>query len=271
MNSRTHRYTDSRKRIWILVAFPLLLVLVLPGIALLLSAGLPAVWTAVSDPIFKEALLLSLKTSILSLGLIFFFGIPMAWWFAQSDSRVARILEALVDLPVIVPPAVIGIGLLQAFGRNGIFGKVFDHWDWGIPFTFWAVILAQVVIAAPFFIRSAVVAFRELDQELIVVARTLGHSPLQILTRVVIPMSRTGWVGGLPLAWARALGEFGATLLFAGNMPGVTQTVPLAIYSALERDVHVAVALSLLLCALALVLLFLLRKFFVPVSLKERP
>ena len=124
---------------------------------------------------------------------------------------------------------------------------------------------------APFFIRSAVVAFRELDQELIVVARTLGHSPLQILTRVVIPMSRTGWVGGLTLAWARALGEFGATLLFAGNMPGVTQTVPLAIYSALERDVHVAVALSLLLCALALVLLFLLRKFFVPVSLKERP
>ena len=245
---------------WIL-GVPLFLILVLPGFALVLSAGLSRVWAAFLDPAFLEAAALSLTSSMLALVLILLSGTPLAWWLARSPSGLSRGIEMILDLPIILPPAVVGIGLLQAFGRSGIMGELLAAVGLNLPFSFMAVVMAQVVIAAPFYLRSATVAFRNADRDLEDVAKTLGHSPVQIFFRVVLPLCRRGLMAGALLAWARALGEFGATLLFAGNMPGVTQTLPLAIFSTLERDVHLAIAMSLLLLALALLLLALLRRF----------
>ena len=245
----------------LVVSIPLLLILLLPGLSLILSAGFSRVWAAFLDPLFREALLLSLSTSIASMLFIVMSGIPLAWWLARSNSKVVGWLEPLLDLPIILPPAVVGIGLLQAFGRNGLLGDLLGSVGLSLPFSWLAVVFAQVMIAAPFFLRAALVAFRSVDRELEDVARTLGHSSGKIFIEVVLPLSRRGLLAGAMLAWARALGEFGATLLFAGNMPGVTQTLPLAIFSALERDVNLAIAMSLLLLALAMLLLALMRRF----------
>ena len=243
------------------VGLPLLLIMLLPGLALVLSAGASKVWAAFFDPAFLDALLLSLLSSTVAIALILISGTPLAWWLSRSRSRIAQWLEPLLDLPIILPPAVVGIGLLQAFGRSGIFGDLLASLGLNLPFSFMAIVLAQVVIAAPFFLRSALVAFRNVDRDLEDVARTLGHSSGRIFFEVILPLCRRGLVAGALLAWARALGEFGATLLFAGNMPGVTQTLPLAIFSALEREVSLAIAMSLLLLVLALLLLALMRRF----------
>ncbi len=245
----------------LLAGVPLLLILLIPGLALLLSVGATQVWEAFLNPVFVQALSISLSSSLISMVIILVSGTPLAWWLARSPSRSARIIEPLLDLPVVMPPAVVGIGLLQAFGRKGIFGGLFDALGWNLSFSFAAVILAQVAIAAPFFLRAAIVSFRTHDRDLEDVARTLGHSQLSIFMKVILPLSRPGLIAGAMLAWARALGEFGATLLFAGNMPGVTQTLPLAIFSELEKEVHLAVALSLLLFALAVLLLGIMRRF----------
>ncbi|OUU19960.1 MAG: molybdenum ABC transporter permease subunit [Planctomycetia bacterium TMED53] len=260
--------TSDFSRIWGLVAgIPLLLILLLPGLALVISVGGAQVWAAFSNPVFAEALAVSLSSSLISILMILIAGTPLAWWLARSSSRFSRFIEPLLDLPVVMPPAVIGIGLLLAFGRNGIFGQFFDSLGWTPAFSFSAVVIAQVVIAAPFYLRAAIVSFRNQDQDLEDVARTLGHSPSQIFFKIVLPLSRPGLVAGGLLSWGRALGEFGATLLFAGNMPGVTQTLPLAIFSELEKEVHLAIALSLLLFALAVILLGFMRRFE---NLKER-
>lgn len=253
-------------RLPLLIGVPLLLILLLPGIALVLSAGLSRVWAAFLDPAFLEAVYLSLISTTVAMAVVLISGIPLAWWLARSSSRFAKWIEPVLDLPIILPPAVVGIGLLQAFGRTGIMGDLLASLGLNLPFSFMAVVLAQVVISAPFFLRSSLVAFRSADRDLEDVARTLGHSPIRVFFKVVLPLSRHGLMAGALLAWARALGEFGATLLFAGNMPGVTQTLPLAIFSTLERDVHLAVAMSLLLLAMALLLLAFLRRFETPPS-----
>lgn len=245
----------------LIVAIPLLLILLLPGVSLILSAGFARVWAAFLDPLFREAMLLSLSTSLASMLFIVVSGIPLAWWLARSNSKVVGWLEPLLDLPIILPPAVVGIGLLQAFGRNGLLGDLLASVGLSLPFSWLAVVIAQIMMAAPFFLRAALVAFRSIDRELEEVARTLGHSSGKIFIDVILPLSRRGLLAGALLAWARALGEFGATLLFAGNMPGVTQTLPLAIFSALERDVNLAIAMSLLLLAMAMLLLALIRRF----------
>jgi molybdate transport system permease protein len=165
----------------------------------------------------------------------------------------------LVDLPIVVPPAVVGIALLQTFGRRGVFGGWLASLGLQIPFTTTAVVLAQLVVSAPFFIQAASAAFRSVDADLLIVARTLGQSPGGAFVRVALPMALPGVIVGAALAWARALGEFGATLLFAGNLPGTTQTMPLAIYMALESDVRVATALALVLATISLLLLLGLR------------
>jgi molybdate transport system permease protein len=186
-------------------------------------------------------------------------GTPLAWWLATSSSRTARAVEVVVDLPIVIPPAVIGVALLQTFGRRGLLGPPLDALGVGVPFTERAVLLAQVVVSAPFFVQAAANAFRKVDLDILIVARTLGASPTRAFFRIAIPIARPGLVVGASLAWARALGEFGATLLFAGNLPGRTQTMPLAILSALESDVRVAIVFSLVLAALGTILLIGLR------------
>jgi len=242
-----------------LVALPILTLLVVPMVALALASSPSDLAEAVRDPLFAPALLLSARTTLVSLALVVAMGTPLAWWLGRSTSRTARLVEVLVDLPIVVPPAVVGIALLQTFGRRGLFGGWLEGLGLQIPFTTTAVVMAQVVVAAPFFVQAAASAFRGVDADLLTVARTLGQSPRGAFFRVALPMALPGVVVGAALAWARALGEFGATLLFAGNLPGTTQTMPLAIYVALESDVRVALALALVLALVALVLLLVLR------------
>jgi len=236
-------------------AIPMLALLVLPVVALVMGASVETLVAGMKNPLFRAALLVSGKTTMVSLGLIVGLGTPLAWWLASLDGRRGRFLELLVELPVVLPPAVVGIGLLEAFGRRGLLGPGLESLGLQIPFTMSAVVLAQTVVAAPFYIQSAIAAFRRVDRELLLVARTLGATRRQALFRVAIPLALPGLIGGAVLSWARAVGEFGATLLFAGNLPGTTQTVPLAIYMALETDVRVALALSLCLAGVALVAL----------------
>ena len=243
----------------LLLAAPLLLLLGLPVLGLLVGSSPAAVSAGLSHPAFAPALALSARTSLLSLAFVVGFGTPLAWWLATTRHPARRAVELLTDLPIVLPPAVVGIALLRAFGRRGLFGDLLAAAGLELAFQPAGVVLAQALVASPFYVSAAAAAFRRVDPELILVARTLGASPRRTLWRVVLPLTAPGLVGGAALAWARALGEFGATLLFAGNRPGLTQTMPLAIYATLETDVHGALALALVLAAASLVLLFGLR------------
>lgn len=254
----------SSGRLWpvFLCALPMLALMVLPIIAIVTASSPADLLAGVSHPLFAPALWLSAKTTLFSLVVVVVTGTPLAWWLARSPASRARWVELLVDLPIVLPPAVVGIALLQTFGRRGLLGSPLEAFDLQIPFTTVAVVLAQVVVSAPFYIQSAATAFRKVDDDLLIVARTLGQSPAGAFFRVALPLAMPGLISGAALCWARALGEFGATLLFAGNMPGTTQTMPLAIYMALESDVRTALAISLVLAAVAVLLLFALR--FIP-------
>jgi molybdate transport system permease protein len=245
----------SRILVFILSA-GLLAILGLPLLGLLLSTSIEAVWASIQNPLFLSALWLSLRTSTVSLALLMATGLPLAWWLTQSPSRWTRRVDQFLDVLVVLPPAVIGLALLRTFGRSGLLGGWLSGVGIDVSFSTTAVILAQILVAAPFVLRSAQEAFRSVSTGIISVSRTLGASPAEAFFRVALPMARPGILRGAALAWARALGEFGATLLFAGNLPGKTQTMPLAIYAALETDIQAASSLALVLAAIALVLFF---------------
>lgn len=243
----------------LLFAATLLGLLILPFAALALSTSPSEILDGVAHPLFLPALALSLRTTLVSLACTLLLGTPLAWWLASSGSRAARVADVLVDLPIVIPPAVVGVALLATFGRQGLLGPFLEPVGLSIPFTEVAVVLAQVVVSAPFYVQAAANAFRKVDADTIIVARTLGATPAGAFLRVALPIARPGLVVGASLAWARALGEFGATLLFAGNLTGRTQTMPLAIFSALEADVRLAVVFSLVLAAVGTLLLIALR------------
>src|SRR6266700_1496339 len=158
-------------------------------------------------------------------------------------------------MPVVLPPAVAGVALLLAFGRRGLVGPALEAAGVGLPFTRAALVLAETFVAAPFYLQAAVQAFRRLDADLVLVARTLGASWPRLFATIAIPVAWPALAGGAAMSWARALGEFGATLMFAGNLSGRTQTLPLAIYTALESDLRAAQAIALVIVAMAFVLL----------------
>ena len=241
-----------RSRLFWWAGLPLLLLLALPLIGLIFGAPLTELGAGFAHPLFAPALALSLRTSIASLLLILIFGTPLAWWLARSPQRSGWNL--LIDLPMVLPPAVVGLSLLLVFGRQGLFSGA-----GGLAFSSIAVVLAQTIVAAPFYLQSASAAFRNIDADLLLVARSLGADSKGAFLRVALPLALPGLISGAALAWARALGEFGATLFFAGNLAGVSQTMPLAIYTALETDLRAALALALMLAAAALVLLAALR------------
>ncbi len=241
------------------LAVGLLALLVLPVVALALASSPDELAAGMRHRLFLPALALSARTTVVSLAIVVVTGTPLAWWLATARPRRARLVEVMVDLPIVIPPAVVGVGLLEAWGRHGLAGPLLEGLGVTIPFTTTAVIIAQVVVSGPFYVQAATTAFRKVDPDLMVVARTLGASPTAALWRVAIPVALPGLVGGAALAWARAIGEFGATLLFAGNRTGATQTMPLAVYTALESDVRAALALALVLAAAAIVLLLALR------------
>jgi molybdate transport system permease protein len=225
----------------------LLLLLLAPLSALGLTVSPGELWSAIQHPLVMPALLLSLRTSLIALAVVVVCGIPLAWVIGRSQARPMRLVELLLALPIVMPPAVVGIALLLAFGRESLLGRWLDIVGLTLPFTPAAVVVAQVVVAGPFFVKSAISGFRQLDDDLLLVARTLGAGRFGACVRVGLPAALPALASGAALCWARATGEFGATLLFAGNLSGRTQTMPLAIYSALQLDLDVARALAILL------------------------
>jgi molybdate transport system permease protein len=207
-----------------------------------------------------SALKLSLSTSTLSTLAAVITGTPLAYALARWRLRGRTWLELVVDLPIVLPPSVAGLALLLAFGRRGLLGGTFEAAGISLPFTTLAVVLAQLFVAGPLFVRSARIGFIAVDNQLEEAALTEGASQWQLFRFVMAPVALPALVSGMLLCWARALGEFGATLLFAGNLVGRTQTMPLAIYVGLESDRGVAVGLSLILLAVSALLLVLLRK-----------
>jgi molybdate transport system permease protein len=237
----------------------LLLLIALPLAGLLFTASPRELLTGLGDPLVAPAVRLTLMTTTISVVVIVACGTPLAWILAGRRSRVFRIVETALELPVVLPPAVAGVALLLAFGRRGLLGPALASVGVGLPFSRAAVVLAESFVAAPLYLQAALAAFRRVDPDLLLAARTLGASRPRVFFRVAIPLALPGLASGATLGWARALGEFGATLMFAGNMTGRTQTLPLAIYTALESDLRTAQSLSLVLVAVAFALLVGLR------------
>ena len=207
-----------------------------------------------------EALRLSLVTASVTTVICVVLGVPLAWVLARARLRGVRLLRALVTLPLVLPPVVGGVGLLLAYGRNGIAGRwLYDWTGHQIPFTTTAVVLAQTFVAMPFLVVTVEGALRSADAGLEEAAATLGSRPFTTFRRVTLPLVAPSLAAGAVLCWARALGEFGATITFAGNLPGVTQAMPSAVYRAFETDPPSAVALSLVLLAVSVSVLVLLR------------
>ncbi len=246
-------------------------VLAIPLLALVLSTAPGEFLEGLRHPLALSALRLSLLTTTMSLALTLLLGTPLAWWMARNPGPLERAVATLVQLPIVVPPAVSGLALLLAFGRRGLLGPVLERAGWSLPFTTAAVVLAELFVSAPFYIQSAAAAFRRLDEDLLWAARSLGAGPARRFFTVALPLGRPGVVTGATLSWARALGEFGATLMFAGNLTGRTQTLPLAIYTALETDLRPAKALSVLMVAVALAVLLLLGRGTVAEAMRARP
>jgi molybdate transport system permease protein len=234
--------------------------LVIPLIALLLQAPWGSLTAIVSTLTAMDALRLSLVTSLSATALAALVGVPLAWLLARELLPGTRLLRALVVVPLLLPPVVSGVALLAAFGRRGLIGgPIYDAFGIQFPFSTAGVVLAETFVAMPFLIIALEGAFRSFDRRYEDAAITLGASSWTVFHRITLPLIGPSLVAGAVLCWARALGEFGATITFAGNLPGVTQTMPLAVYTALESDRDVAIALSVLLLGVSVGVLVALR------------
>ncbi len=234
----------------LLVAF-----LALPFVGLLGRVSPPDLVDRLRQPVVLAALRLSLVTSVVVTLVVIVLGTPVAYLLATREFPGKRALEVLIDLPMVLPPTVAGFALLLAFGRAGIAGPVLQAFGISIPFTLLAVIVAQIFMAVPFFVGPARAGFATVDERLLDAAATLRAPEWTRFRRVMLPLALPSLLAGTALCGARALGEFGATITFAGNLPGVTQTMPLAVYVALQSDLDAAAALSILLLAMSFVLL----------------
>ncbi len=244
------------------MAAPLLVFLVLPLVALLARTSPAAVWENLGRPVVAEAIWVSLKTSTMAAALVVLLGTPVAYLMARRAFPLRRAVDTLIDLPMVLPPAVAGVALLVAFGRRGLVGEWLAGLGLDIAFTQVAVVMAQAFVAAPLFIKAAAIGFARVERDLEEAAMLDGAGPWDVFRHVTLPLSRGALLGGAVLAWARALGEFGATIIFAGNLPGRTQTMPLAIYIGFELDLGVALTLSVILMAASFLTLVLVKWFF---------
>lgn len=254
--------TESSNTPWPLAVPALVAVafLLLPLVGLLLRAPWTSLPRILGEADAVDALRLSLLTSTLATAASLLIGVPLAWVLARVRFRGVTLLRALVTLPLVLPPVVGGVALLFALGRRGFVGARLEDWfGFTLPFTTAGVVVAETFVAMPFLVVTVEGALRGLDRGLEEAAATLGSRPFATFRRVTLPLVGPSVVAGAVLCWARALGEFGATITFAGNFPGTTQTMPLAVYIALERDPDAAVALSLVLLAVSVAILALLR------------
>jgi molybdate transport system permease protein len=233
----------------------ILLFLAVPLASIFVEAGPGELWAALGEEGARDALRLSLETTVIALAIILILGTPAAYFVARTTFRGRDLVITLIELPLVLPPAAAGIGLLVAFGPGGALGGPLADAGVDIVLTTAAVVIALVFVAAPFFLRQAIAAFEALDGELLDASRTLGAGPARTFARVAIPSAAPGLASGAALAWGRALGEFGATIMFAGSLQGVTQTAPLAIYGLLGRDFDASLAVSAVLVALSAAIL----------------
>lgn len=244
--------------LWLL-SLPLLLFLVVPLAALLLRLAPATLLSHLFQPQVAQAVALSMVTTSITLLLTLLAGLPVGYLLGRKDFRGRHLVDTLVDLPMVLPPAVAGIALLLAFGRRGLFGQYLDEWGVHIAFTQTAVVMAQLFVASPLFIKAAASGFAAIDPELEQAAALDGASGWQIFSLITLPLARTALLGGAVMTWARALGEFGATIIFAGNFPGRTQTMPLAIYLGFELDLNIALTLAIILLAASFLVLLVVK------------
>jgi molybdate transport system permease protein len=244
---------------WQLLALPLALLFALPIGMLFLRANPMNLLTSLGQKPVQQAIMISLQTTLISLVLILLLGTPLAYLMGRRQFRFKRVVDTLIDLPTVLPPSVAGVALLITFGRRGPVGGWLADVGVEVAFTTLAVVIAQVFIAAPFYVRSAALGFAAIDPEIEQAAMLDGAGPLQMLRYVILPLSRLALVSGAMMSWARALGEFGATMIFAGNFPGRTQTMPTAIYLGFETDLNVALTLSVILVVISFASLLLIK------------
>jgi len=232
----------------------MLLLLVLP---LLVLIGRASSWDSLpTSARLGSAIWLSLSTSGISIAIILLLGTPLAYILARWQFRARRFLTVIIQLPIVLPPAVAGLALLLTFGRRGFLGETLQSWGITIPFTALAVIIAQVFVSAPFYLRAAQTAFASVPKELEDAAEVDGANGWILFWRITLPLSVRYLSAGLVLSWARAIGEFGATILFAGSLQGQTQTMPLLVYDVFQTDIDAAIEVSLILIIIALIALF---------------
>ena len=237
--------------VWLLGIIAILF-LTLPIVVLGIRTIETHAWGTLNQSVVTDAVYLSATTTSISMVLTLIFGTPLAYLLARGKFPGRRFVNVLVELPIVLPPAVAGLALLLFLGRRGMFGSFLAMFDINLPFTSAAVVLAQTFVAAPFYIRAANVGFMGVPKEIEEAAQVDGAGGLTLFFFITIPLAARTLAAGLILSWARALGEFGATILFAGSLQGRTQTMPLLIYNILERDINAAIATGLLLVLLAL-------------------
>lgn len=239
---------------------PLLLFLTVPPLALLLRLDASEFLSRLVSEQVTQAIAISLSTSLLALLLAIALGLPLAYLLARRRFAGRTLVDTLLDLPIVLPPAVAGIALLLAFGRRGLAGPALGAFGITLSFTQAAVVLAQLFVAAPYFVKAAAAGFAAVDRELELAAEVDGATPRAAFWHVTLPLSWQALFGGAVMTWARALGEFGATIIFAGNFPGRTQTMPLAIYLGFELDINIALTLALILLGTSFLTLWLVKR-----------
>jgi molybdate transport system permease protein len=232
-----------------------LVFLLIPIVAIFAELTFQEFVDGVTSDVALDAIRVTAETNLIALGLIVFFGTPTAYLLATRRFRGRALLVTLVELPLVLPPAVAGLGLLAAFGRFELLGRAFDAVGVEIAFTKIAVVLAVTFVASPFYVRTAIAAFEGVDPDLVAASRTLGAGPARTFVRVALPLASGGLGAGAALAFARGLGEFGATIMFAGSFQGVTQTLSLAVYQEFDVRVENALAIGALLVLLSALIL----------------
>jgi molybdate transport system permease protein len=255
----TSRRYNWKVLLLLLLALPLLAFLSLPLLALLVRADLATLPANAVQREVLQAIGLSLSTSLVATVLAVLLGTPLAYLLARHRFRGRVLLETLIDLPMVLPPAVAGIALLMAFGRRGLLGEHLSVLGIEIAFTQAAVVLAQMFVAAPFFVKSALAGFSRVERDAEDAAQIDGATGWAVFQRITLPLSWPMLFSGAIMTWARALGEFGATIIFAGNFPGRTQTMPLAIYIGFELNLNTALTLSIVLLLVSFLVLALVK------------
>jgi molybdate transport system permease protein len=229
--------------------------LTLPLLALFVRVSPGTLAAQLTSDVALDALWVSIKTGLIAHVLVLAVGTPAAYLLGTREFRGRNVVISAIEVPLVLPPAVAGIALLTAFGRRGLLGEHFDAAGFSIPFTQAAVVMAVAFVASPFYLRQGIAAFAAVDRTLLDASRTLGAAPIRTFARVALPLAAGGLGAGSALAWARGIGEFGATIMFAGSFQGETQTLPLAIYAELDRDRETAIAIGALLVLVSIAVL----------------